>query len=426
MKTVVPVLLTAFGLVLLPAVLAADKVKISLHEGSVYNLTGPDSMPESDRSLVWIASAPERTRILIRVVDFMLRSVNDTLTIGTGSDFRDSSTTLTSLVGRFPRHSVLLPSDMGWLHIDSAAISSPENRMRLELTALQPHQEIAMTGNSPIEISSPGYPLEYPNYADFSWTIKVPAGNSSLVRFIDVDVEYYYDKILIGTGVEVEDASWLTRISRSFNGTVLPTDVVLAERYIWIRFKSDRSKTYGGFQLSVIPRPSLDNFDFYEESSGQPIKLDIGDEINLVSPNYPSPYPHGENTTWYFDPPTGHLLRVDVISCHLEPRHDSVRIGTGRQVDGNSSLRLTGTSTPRGYSQLFAVNESLWIQFLSDFSVSYQGFWLRISAEREIVQDNSDRPSGISDSGAVDPAEVGHDKGKVPLGLSDNGDVNTG
>lgn len=46
-------------------------------------------------------------------------------------------------------------------------------------------------------------------------------------------------------------------------------------------------------------------------------------------------------------------------------------------------LFLNGSSTPRGFYAEFPVNESVVIRFESDYSVAYQGFWIRVSAMDE-------------------------------------------
>eukprot|EP00057_Strongylocentrotus_purpuratus_P030546 XP_781991.3 PREDICTED: uncharacterized protein LOC576610 [Strongylocentrotus purpuratus] len=357
----------------------AKRDEIQLEHGQPYNLTLTSNYPEEGRpSSTWLVRAPDDCRILVRFVEFMLQNIDDTLVVGTGSSVRESSSILARFSGMFPSQSILVPSQRAWLKLNTSSGSVLPHRLEIILEALHHERDIALSDNQTTEIASPDYPNGYPNYADILWRISAPAGQSVTFRFRDIDLEDRYDKIIIGTGSDFSDrGTRLAFISNRYNKTDLPTDLIIpGDAEIWLRFHADISKTFRGFLIEITAGP-----DPFEELNVEPSErqIEVASPLNIASENYPSPYPRSQNVTWYLNPPINKLIRVDVISCHLEPKHDSVKMDT-RLGNGSDVLFLNGSFTPRGFYAEFPVNESVVIRFESDYSVAYQGFWIRVSA----------------------------------------------
>ncbi|XP_041484284.1 uncharacterized protein LOC121430918 [Lytechinus variegatus] len=362
----------------------AKRDEIELHPGHPYNLTVTSGYPEVSRPpSTWLVRAPDDCRILVRFVEFMLQNIDDTLVVGTGSSVRDTSSILARFSGLFPSQSILVPSQRAWLKLNSTSGGALPHRLEIILEAIHHERDVALSDNQTTEISSPGYPHDYPNYADIVWRISAPTQQSVTFRFKDIQIENRYDKITIGVGSDYSDRrNHLAFITSHYNKTDLPTDLIVpGYNKIWLRFQTDNSKAFRGFLIDITAGP--DQFEEFQVELGEQ-QINITSPINIASENYPSPYPEHQNITWYLNPPINKSIRVDVISSHLESKHDIVEISTTSAKD--DVLVLTGSLAPRGFSVEYPANESVTIRFESDYSVEYQGFWFRVSAiERENI-----------------------------------------
>eukprot|EP00118_Oscarella_pearsei_P009956 m.58895 g.58895 ORF g.58895 m.58895 type:complete len:711 (+) comp34843_c1_seq3:256-2388(+) len=110
---------------------------------------------------------------------------------------------------------------------------------------------INLTSDECGKITSPEYPNNYPDKANCSWTIHVPAGNQIQINFTDFDVEDHhashcpYDKVEVIVG---------NKKAGIHCGKSHPDAVISKANQIRIGFKSDDSVNHKGFELNYCSK----------------------------------------------------------------------------------------------------------------------------------------------------------------------------
>ena len=96
-------------------------------------------------------------------------------------------------------------------------------------------------------IETPGYPEQYPNYANIAWIFTSSSENGVyLIEFISFALEKGWDFLYIGDGSEPSPVRSRHTLSGSQN-----TPVVIASSDMWLLFQSDFTVTRVGFRLEV-------------------------------------------------------------------------------------------------------------------------------------------------------------------------------
>ena len=97
-------------------------------------------------------------------------------------------------------------------------------------------------------IVSPNYPDNYPNNVNTQWLVSGPADYQIMAVFSTFDLEYNYDFLRVGSGLDPDDtASLLATLS----GSSLPDNIVSSSNEMWLVFTSDGSNTELGFRMSI-------------------------------------------------------------------------------------------------------------------------------------------------------------------------------
>ncbi|XP_063329321.1 CUB and sushi domain-containing protein 1-like [Pelmatolapia mariae] len=98
----------------------------------------------------------------------------------------------------------------------------------------------------------------------------------------------------------------------------------------------------------------------------------------ILSPGFPDFYPNSLNCTWTIEVSHGKGVHLVFHTFHLEENHDYLSI----TEDGNFQVpvaRLTGSVLPPSVKAGLYGNFSAQLQFISDFSMSYEGFNITFS-----------------------------------------------
>ncbi len=119
------------------------------------------------------------------------------------------------------------------------------------------------------DLKSPLYPKNYPvNLECFWYIITEPVGYSILISFIEFHTEVGFDNLVIGYGlnqsldtvvIQLSGSELLSNLPQHASLTsllVLPTSIIVKNEAMWLKFHSDRSKTYIGFHATI--RSSLE------------------------------------------------------------------------------------------------------------------------------------------------------------------------
>ncbi|CAB1312927.1 unnamed protein product [Coregonus sp. 'balchen'] len=106
----------------------------------------------------------------------------------------------------------------------------------------------------------------------------------------------------------------------------------------------------------------------------------FGKKGTILSPGFPDFYPNSLNCTWTIEVSHGKGVQLLFNTFHLEDSHDYLLI----TEDGSFTepvARLTGSILPPSIKAGLFGNFSAQLRFVSDFSMSYEGFNMSFSAE---------------------------------------------
>ncbi|XP_045916959.1 cubilin [Micropterus dolomieu] len=219
------------------------------------------------------------------------------------------------------------------------------------------------------DIHSPLYPSSYPNNADCSWVISVDPNHRVFFNFSNLDIEYHsncsWDYVAIYDG-PTRSSPLLAHVC----GTSLPPSITSTQNTIYVRFRSDSSRSHRGFSAR------------FSEACGATIITDnVGGAI--ASPWYPRPYPPNQNCSWIIraQEPFIHVslsftdFELEMIDSNCS--HDAVRILDGDNYQAPAIGRYCGLEMPHPATSF---SNSLVVNFISDHSVSRKGFRATYSA----------------------------------------------
>ncbi|XP_030624670.1 LOW QUALITY PROTEIN: cubilin [Chanos chanos] len=237
------------------------------------------------------------------------------------------------------------------------------------------------------EIHSPNYPGNYPDNVDCSWVITVDANHRVMFNFTDLDIESQsscsWDYVAIHDGTS-ETSPLLGQVC----GTTKPDPIFSTGNVIYIRFRSDNSRSHRGFSGQ------------FSEACGSTILADdVGGAI--ASPNYPSQYPSNLNCSWIitaqepFNHVTLSFTDLDLEQLNSNCSHDAVEILDGDNYQAPSIGRYCGNTLPHpitSFSNVLVVN------FVTDSSVSKKGFRATYSASTSSCGGNLHMESGSFNS----------------------------
>lgn len=161
---------------------------------------------------------------------------------------------------------------------------------------------------------------------------------------------------------------------------------------VYVLFRSLSRHQHTGFHLE------------YRAICGGEIKLKLGQEYEIMSPNFPEEYPTNSNCSWVVTSPPGYQVAFHFDQFEIE-RHDTCqydfievrdgpRLGEKKiKMRNNCSLKIhpksaDSTKVARycGYeppAPIKSSQEKLFIHFQTDTSVSKPGFMARLFPARD-------------------------------------------
>ncbi|XP_066440814.1 cubilin [Eleutherodactylus coqui] len=213
-------------------------------------------------------------------------------------------------------------------------------------------------------ISSPLYPAKYPNNQNCSWILKAQDPfNHITISFTDFQTERGsqnctadYVEIL---GGDNSGAPSLGRLC----GTVIPPPVTSLGNALVLRFVSNNDVNMKGFHASYSASLS---------ACGGTLHMEVG---AFSSPGSPQPYPADTECVWTLLSSPGNRLTLSFKSFSLQMSEncssDYVEIREGSET-GPLLGRFCGDSLPNNVTSV--AGHVLWVKFVSDGSLSGEGF----------------------------------------------------
>ncbi|XP_038138788.1 cubilin-like, partial [Cyprinodon tularosa] len=223
------------------------------------------------------------------------------------------------------------------------------------------------------QVASPLYPRNYPNDADYRWTITVEGDNYVQIRFLDMDIEdlynCYYDKLKIFDGPDV----YSFPLGR-FCGLNRPDPVRSSGSTVTLHFQSDSFIAGKGFLLEWTA----------VQDSGPPPTIPPGAcggllmagsaPAFLFSPEWPEIYPPSQECTWLIRAADS-IVELNILSLDVEGfppcLYDSLIIRDGSTSLSPVLASVCGRDPP---GSIHSSGDSMFIHFSSDSSIGGRGF----------------------------------------------------
>ncbi|XP_073446315.1 CUB and sushi domain-containing protein 3 isoform X7 [Dendrobates tinctorius] len=270
-------------------------------------------------------------------------------------------------------------------------------------------------------ILSPGWPGYYKDSLNCEWVIEAEPERSIKITFERFQTELNYDVLEVHDGPNL-----LSPLVGSYNGTQVPQFLFSSLNYLYLLFTTDDSRSNNGFKIhyesvTVDTHSCLDpgipvhghryGYDFsfgstvsfgcqagYTLSHEEPLLCEknhwwshplptcdalCGGDVRgpsgtILSPGYPEFYPNSLNCTWTIEVTHGKGVQFTFHTFHLEDLHDYLLI-TENGSFTQPLARLTGSELPAAINAGLYGNFRAQLRFISDFSISYEGFNITFS-----------------------------------------------
>uniref|UniRef100_A0A2K5JNE5 CUB and Sushi multiple domains 1 n=1 Tax=Colobus angolensis palliatus TaxID=336983 RepID=A0A2K5JNE5_COLAP len=270
-------------------------------------------------------------------------------------------------------------------------------------------------------ILPPGWPGYYKDSLNCEWIIEAKPGHSIKITFDRFQTEVNYDTLEVRDG----PASSSPLIGE-YHGTQAPQFLISTGNFMYLLFTTDNSRSSIGFlihyeSVTLESDSCLDpgipvnghrhGSDFgirstvtftcdpgYTLSDDEPLICERNHQWNhalpscdalcggyihgksgtVLSPGFPDFYPNSLNCTWTIEVSHGKGVQMIFHTFHLESSHDYLLI----TEDGSFSepvARLTGSVLPHTIKAGLFGNFTAQLRFISDFSISYEGFNITFS-----------------------------------------------
>uniref|UniRef100_A0A8C4PVH3 CUB and Sushi multiple domains 3 n=1 Tax=Equus asinus asinus TaxID=83772 RepID=A0A8C4PVH3_EQUAS len=267
-------------------------------------------------------------------------------------------------------------------------------------------------------ILSPGWPGYYKDSLNCEWVIEAEPGHSIKITFERFQTELNYDVLEVHDGPNL-----LSPLLGSYNGTQVPQFLFSSSNFIYLLFTTDNSRSNNGFKIhyemntyscldpgipvhgrryghdfSIGSTVSFSCDPGYRLSHEEPLLCEknhwwshplptcdalCGGDVRgpsgtILSPGYPEFYPNSLNCTWTVDVTHGKGVQFNFHTFHLEDHHDYLLI-TENGSFTQPLARLTGSELPSTINAGLYGNFRAQLRFISDFSISYEGFNITFS-----------------------------------------------
>ncbi|KAK1891689.1 CUB and sushi domain containing protein 1, partial [Dissostichus eleginoides] len=268
---------------------------------------------------------------------------------------------------------------------------------------------------------SPGWPSFYKDSLNCQWVIEAQPDHAVKIHFDRFQTEVNYDTLEIRDG-----PSSSSPLIGEYHGTQAPNFLISTSNVMYLLFTTDNSRSAAGFSIryesvkmesdscldpgipvngrrhgsifSIGSRVSFACDLGYTLSDQEPIQCQLnhqwshslpscdalcggyvyGKTGTILSPGFPDYYPNSLNCTWTIEVSHGKGVHLVFHTFHLEENHDYLSI----TEDTNFLVpvaRLTGSVLPPSVKAGLYGNFSAQLRFISDFSMSYEGFNITFS-----------------------------------------------
>uniref|UniRef100_A0AAQ4P1M7 CUB and Sushi multiple domains 3a n=1 Tax=Gasterosteus aculeatus aculeatus TaxID=481459 RepID=A0AAQ4P1M7_GASAC len=240
-------------------------------------------------------------------------------------------------------------------------------------------------------ILSPGWPGYYKDSLSCEWVIESEPGRSIKITFDRFQTELGYDFLEIHDGPNL-----LSPLVGSFNGTLVPQFLFSSTNFLYLLFTTDNSRSNAGFKI-LYESVTVDSYSCLDP--GIPVNgIRYGQDFSIGSTvsfgcdsgyrlSHEEPLVCEKNHWWSHPLPTCDALcggdvrtpdKFQFSSFHLEDQHDYLLVTENGSFQ-QPLARLTGNELPSNINAGLYGNFKAQLRFISDFSISYEGFNITFS-----------------------------------------------
>ncbi|KAM7406247.1 hypothetical protein PAMP_000635 [Pampus punctatissimus] len=268
---------------------------------------------------------------------------------------------------------------------------------------------------------SPGWPSFYKDSLNCQWVIEAQPDHAVKIHFDRFQTEVNYDTLEIRDGPSASSP-----LIGEYHGTQAPHFLISTSNFLFLLFTTDNSRSAAGFSIryesvkmesdscldpgipvngrrhgsifSIGSHVSFTCDPGYTLSDQEPIVCErnhqwshalpscdalcggyvFGKTGTILSPGFPDFYPNSLNCTWTIEVSHGKGVHLVFHTFHLEENHDYLSITEDSDFQVPVS-RLTGSVLPPSVKAGLYGNFSAQLRFISDFSMSYEGFNITFS-----------------------------------------------
>ncbi|XP_059477749.1 uncharacterized protein LOC132198041 isoform X1 [Neocloeon triangulifer] len=319
----------------------------------------------------WTLEGPSGHNILLQFQDFETERGFDTVTVLAGGRTEREAAPLATLSGKQDLSTRLFVSASNFMVVKFSSDASVERKGFRASWKTEPQSclgNLKATGQMQ-ELSSPGYPANYPGGLECLYIITAQPGKIISLDFEDLDLEKGRDSIIIRDGSSPRDLA-LADISGSLDEN--PRLVMSTGNQLYVYFKSVLGDSKRGFKIK------------YSEGCRSTLFAANG---TITSPAFGlSNYPNNQECLYTIRRPGGGpmSLKFDDFEVH---QSDFVQIYDGASTSG---LRLhpgegfTASSRPR--ITLTANSGAMLVRFISDPLHTAGGWKATFSADCPVLQ----------------------------------------
>ncbi|XP_041473676.1 enteropeptidase-like [Lytechinus variegatus] len=250
---------------------------ITLVPGNVVYMSSPNfpNVYPNDVSQLWTITAPEEYGARFDIDVINIEDSFERLAIGTGHDPTDESSILGSWTGHHLLQSVTGVSLQYWVSFKSDLTFREQGFVIAIYPVRFEEYFVTMESGKLLNITSPNYPMTYPNSQILLWLITAPPQHGLYFRFARFATESQRDMVIVGTGESPSPDAGIRLAELS--GFITPSDIVSDDNEAWIMFRPDFESTEAsGFFVEVrtVERPDCGAADVFHCPNGHCLSME--------------------------------------------------------------------------------------------------------------------------------------------------------
>nr|XP_006818365.1 PREDICTED: uncharacterized protein LOC100377183 [Saccoglossus kowalevskii] len=214
------------------------------------NITSPN-YPEDyppDSNCLWLVSTEVGYNIRLDFTYVKLENTYDYIYFGFGDDPSDVTTQIDEITGvEIPPDYIANGRDI-WILFTSDNIVQEKGFLASVYSLEGCGTDLTLVEEETTTISSPNYPESYDLNKVCTWMVHVSENRGIRLTFLAFNTEECCDYLTVGTGSDINSED---SVIASYSGMVVPEELVVMSRDIWIQFSSDVSFASSGFEILI-------------------------------------------------------------------------------------------------------------------------------------------------------------------------------